>query len=591
MRERQKQIDVVIVGAGFAGMYAIHLLRQRGYSLLCIEAGDSVGGTWHWNRYPGARCDVETLEYQFSFAPELQQEWTWSERYAGQEEILRYQNFVADRLDLRRDIQFQTRVSTANWDEDHGRWIVGTDRGDRISARFCVMATGTLSAARKPEISGADSFAGPSYHTGHWPKEQVDFTGRSVGVIGTGSSGIQIIPMIAKQAAHLTVFQRTPSFTIPAHNRSLNEDEVAEHKRIFGEIKQKARQTMSAVVFEPGIPTSIGLSPMEVNRAFDARWQKGGYAFIATFDDLLINPETNAVAADYVRSKIRAIVKDPTIAEMLSPRDHPFGTKRLCLDTDYFETYNRMNVTLVDIRRDPIRRITPEGILLGKDLHKLDVIVYATGFDAITGALSAIDIYGRNGVSLAEKWRFGPRTYLGIATAGFPNMFLITGPGSPSVLANVIMSGEQHVRFAADIMDAVRIDEHVVMEPEAADEDNWVEHVNALADGTLYPQANSWYLGANIPGKPRVFMPYVGGWKTYCDHCDEEAAARFPHLVQSFKAQNAKVIQSLPSHILRTESSNGLFRSDQANKGSEFQRDEGVNLAARYRQRRGQQDP
>ncbi len=523
-QQSSASFDAVIVGAGFAGLYMLHRLRGLGFSARVIEAGDGVGGTCHWNRYPGARCDVESLDYQYSFSDDLQREWDWTERYATQPEILKYVNHVADRFDLRGDIQLETRVTAATFDEATSRWAVETDRGDRYSARFCIMATGCLSAARVPDYKGLDSFEGDWYHTGQWPHEGVDFTGQRVGMIGTGSSGIQSIPHIAEQASQLYVFQRTPNFSLPAYNEKLQPERVAEYKANFAEIKQKARESAAGLNVNPREESVLAVSDEECCEQFEIRWEQGGFHLLESYIDLMVTKDANEKVADFVRSKIREAVKDPDMAEALCPHDHPLGTKRICIDTNYYETFNRDNVTLADIRNSPIEEITPNGLRTQAAEYELDSIVFATGFDAMTGALLAIDIRGRGGESLRDKWAAGPRTYLGLTVAGFPNLYTITGPGSPSVLSNMIISIEQHVDWIADCVSHLSERELATIEASVEAEDAWVEHVNAVADLTLYPQANSWYLGANIPGKPRVFMPYVGGVGAYAQKCREVVA-------------------------------------------------------------------
>jgi cation diffusion facilitator CzcD-associated flavoprotein CzcO len=521
------QFDAVVIGAGFAGMYMLYRLRELGLSARVYEAGDGVGGTWYWNRYPGARCDVESLEYSYSFSPELEQEWQWTERYPRQPEILSYANHVADRFDLRRDIQLNTRVTSAHYDEASRRWAIRTDQGDAVTARFCVMATGCLSLPNRPNFKGLDSFKGPWYHTGMWPKEGVDFSGLRVGVIGTGSTAIQAIPQIAKQAAQLTVFQRTPNFSMPAQNGPLDPEVQRQMKANYREHRRKARESAFGVPFELteiSMKSALEVSAEDRQRELEGRWQYGGATIIASFADLLTNKEANDVAAEFVRSKIRETVKDPAVAELLLPKDHPIGTKRPCVDTEYFETYNRDNVTLVDVRSAPIEEITEKGLRTGGVEYELDAIVFATGFDAMTGALFNIDIRGRDGQSLRQKWADGPRTYLGLAVEGFPNLFTITGPGSPSVLSNMIVSIEQHVEWISDCIEYLRQHDLTSIEATADAENAWVEHVNVVGNYTLYPLANSWYVGANIPGKPRVFMPYIGGVGNYRKKCDEVAA-------------------------------------------------------------------
>jgi len=518
------EFDAVIVGAGIAGLYMLHRLRGLGLWARVYEAGDGVGGTWYWNRYPGARCDIETLDYSYSFSDELQQEWHWSERYAGQAEILRYINHVADRFDLRRDIRFETRVTAAHFDEATNRWLVATDRGERIAARFCIMAVGCLSTAQVPAFPGRDSFRGPRYHTGNWPHQPVDFSGQRVGIIGTGASAIQAIPIIARQAAHLFVFQRTPNFAFPARNGPLDPDYERWVKAHYTEFRREARESRGGFVVERNEQSALEATPEEREREYERRWEHGGFGFTSAFADLLTDPDANETAAAFHRAKIREIVHDPAVAERLCPRDHPVGTKRLPLDTDYYETYNRGNVTLIDIRTAPIEAITPTGLRTRDAAYELDSLVFATGFDAMTGPLFAVDIRGRGGCALKEKWAAGPRTYLGIASAGFPNLFMITGPGSPSVLSNMMVSIEQHVDWVAGCLDYLCERGLQGIEASVAAEDAWVEHVNEVANRTLYPRANSWYMGANIPGKPRVFMPYVGGVGHYRQLCDEIAA-------------------------------------------------------------------
>jgi cation diffusion facilitator CzcD-associated flavoprotein CzcO len=523
--DRAHRLDVVVVGAGFAGLYALHRLRKLGLSVQVYEAGAGVGGTWFWNRYPGARCDVESLEYSYSFSPELEQQWDWSERYAPQPEILRYINHVADRFDLRRNIQFDTRVTVAAFDETLGRWRVTTDRGDDVSARFCVMATGCLSAATTPDIEGLGTFGGNWHHTGQWPPEGVDFTGQRVGVVGTGSSGIQSIPVIAQQAAHLVVFQRTPNFSLPARNEPLPPDAQAEVKAGYDALREAARSSFAAIAVPPPTESALTVEAAERQRRYEAAWAKGGLmSMTTTFRDLIVDAAANDTAAEFIRAKIREIVVDPDVARMLTPTDHPFGTKRPCLDTGYFETFNRDNVTLVDLRATPITEVVPTGIRTTAGVHELDSIVFATGFDAMTGPLLRIDIRGRGDLRLRDKWSAGPRTYLGIATAGFPNLFIVTGPGSPSVLSNMIMAIEQHVDWIADCLSFLREEGLDAVEATVEAEDAWIDHVSELAGDTLFPRANSWYMGANLPGKPRVFMPYVGGFPLYRATCDDVAA-------------------------------------------------------------------
>ncbi|MCO6419866.1 NAD(P)/FAD-dependent oxidoreductase [Siccirubricoccus sp. KC 17139] len=521
-------VDVVVVGAGFAGLYMLYRLRGLGLRARAFEQASGVGGTWWWNRYPGARCDVESMQYSYGFSDELQQEWKWSERFASQPEILRYANHVADRLDLRRDISFSTRVQQASWDETTDLWTVRTDKGDVVRARHVVMATGCLSTARLPEIEGIDSFGGKTFHTGQWPHEKVDFTGQRVGVIGTGSSAIQAIPVIAEQAGHLTVFQRTANFSIPSHNAPMDEPYEQEWKSDYPARRAKARAQHTGILRNLNDKGALEVSEEERRAEYERRWAVGGTAFMVSFNDLVTNEEANRTAAEFVRSKIREIVKDARTAELLAPKDHPIGTKRICADTGYYETFNRSNVSLVDLRSNPIARIVPEGVQLADGtVHEFDAIVFATGFDAMTGTLTSMDIRGVGGETLAEKWAAGPRTYLGLCSAGFPNLFMVTGPGSPSVLSNMIVSIEQHVDWITQCLAEMQKKSLTRIEAEREAEDKWVEHNNEVAHRTLYPRAGSWYMGANVKGKPRVFMPYIGGVGTYRKICEEVAAESY----------------------------------------------------------------
>ncbi len=519
---RPTELDAVVVGAGFAGLYALHRLRGQGLAVRVLERGSGIGGTWFWNRYPGARCDIESLEYSYQFSPELQREWQWSERYATQAEILRYLEHVADRFDLRRDIRLDTLVTAARFDDASQRWTLETEGGGHFVARFCVMATGCLSSANLPGFPGRDRFAGATYHTGSWPHEGVDFTGKRVAVIGTGSSAIQSIPLIARQAAHLTVFQRTASYSIPAHNGPIDPDFLSEVKADYAAFRRRNAQMPFGANFPLGEKGALEASAEERDRVYEQRWQRGGLGFITAFADLQLDREANATAAEFVRDKIRQIVRDPETAGKLSPKQ-VIGCKRLCVDTGYYETFNRPNVSLVDVSETPIEEITASGVVVAGREYAVDCIVFATGFDAMTGALARIDIRGRGGLPLREKWAAGPRTYLGLGTAGFPNLFLITGPGSPSVLSNMVPSIEQHVDWIADCIAWLRDHDVKSIEATTAAEDAWVAHVNEVADLTLYPSCNSWYLGANVPGKPRVFMPYLG-FPPYVAKCDEVAA-------------------------------------------------------------------
>jgi cation diffusion facilitator CzcD-associated flavoprotein CzcO len=518
------QVDAVVVGAGFAGLYMLHRLRGLGLSARILEAATGVGGTWFWNRYPGARCDIESLEYSYSFSEDLDREWQWSERYASQPEILRYLNYVADRLDLRRDIDFETRVTSAVFDESANRWTIHTDRHAPVSARFCIMATGCLSVPKSPEYPGADHFRGKVYQTATWPHEGVDFTGQTVGVIGTGSSGIQSIPIIAEQASRVYVFQRTPSFSVPAHNGPLSSGTIDDWKTNSAVYRDRARNSYLGILkVDPTDRSALATSAGERRSAYEERWERGGFSLLGAFGDLLINQEANQTAADFVRAKIRETVHDPAVAEKLMPHRFPIGAKRICVDTNYYATFNRENVTLVDLGATPIQEITPSGIRTSEREYALDSIVFATGFDAMTGALSRIDIRGREGVSLREKWAAGPRTYLGLMVAGFPNLFTVTGPGSPSVLSNMVLSIEQHVVWIAECLGNLRSRHVAAIEATLEAESAWVDHVNEVGNYTVFPLADSWYVGANVPGKPRVFMPYIGGVGAYRQKCQEIA--------------------------------------------------------------------
>src|SRR3954469_17173724 len=522
------QLDVVVVGAGFAGMYMLHRLRGLGLSARVYEQGDGVGGTWYWNRYPGARCDVESMQYSYSFSNELQQEWDWSERYAPQPEILKYANHVADRFNLRGDIQLNTRVDRAVFDESASTWQVATSDGKTVRAKFVVLATGCLSNARMPDIKGLREFKGKVYHTGHWPHEPVDFTGQRVAVIGTGSAGIQSVPVIAEQASHLTVFQRTANFSIPARNAPLTPEERQAFRQNYPEIRRIAREEARNGIYTE-MPDRGALEDGDNERRarYETRWERGGLTFMAVYNDLALDKAANDTAADFVREKIAEIVKDPETARLLQPTSHPIGTKRICIDSDYFAAFNRPNVTLVDIKANPIEEILPNAVRAGGKDYEVDALVLATGFDAMTGSVAKIDIQGRNGQTLNRKWAEGPRTYLGIMSAGFPNLFIITGPGSPSVLSNMIVSIEQHVDWIADCIGYMRERGLDAMEANRDAEDNWVAHVNEVASTTLYPQANSWYMGANIPGKPQIFMPYIGGVGVYRQICNDVAAKEY----------------------------------------------------------------
>ncbi len=506
-------VDVLVIGAGFAGLRTLHTMRELGMSVAVLEAGDGIGGVWHWNRYPGARCDVESYDYSFGFSDELQQEWRWSERYATQPEILRYVEHVVERFDLRPDVHLGQRMTSAEF--DGSRWRVETECGDRWSGQYLVMAMGNLSTTKAPELPGQESFTGAILHSARWPREGVDLAGKRVGIVGTGSSGMQMTPVVAKEAAHLTVFQRTPNFSIPASNAALTDEFDAEVKARYAERREAALNSPSGLGFVPSKQSALDATPQERREVYEAAWKRMGFGFVLAYYDLILDQAANDTAADFIREKIGALVDDPDVREKLMPRGFPFGTKRPSVDSDYYPAFNRDNVTLVDVRTDPIRRLTPTGIDTEHGHHDLDVLVYATGFDAMTGSLLRPEITGRGGVTLREHWAAGPRTYLGLFVAGFPNMFVIAGPGSPSLLSNVLLSIEQHVDWLAALLEHLRARGATLVEATAEAEERWVAHVNERADATLYPKARSYYMGDEVAGKPRVFMPYSGGVRGY----------------------------------------------------------------------------
>ena len=525
-------LDVVVVGAGFAGLYALHKLHAQGLSVRVLEAAPDLGGTWYHNRYPGARCDVESVDYCYSFSDELHHEWNWTEKYATQAEILRYLNWVADKLDLRRDIAFNTRVVSAVLDETTLRWTVSTDDGRALSARFCVMATGPLSAALTPDFDGLDSFEGEIYHTAHWPHDHVDFTGKRVAVIGTGSSGIQSIPIIAEQARHLYVFQRTPNYSVPAGNRRLSAAELDDIKAGYAERRRLSWRSGGGSPHITAPKPTMEFTPEERRAAFETRWRLGGVLFSKTFPDQMTDLAANKEARKFYEQKVRAVIDDPAVADMLIPNDHPIGTKRICTDTNYFQTFNRPNVSLISVRATPIEfidgaGINTTGIDKAKAHYDLDMIVFATGFDAMTGALAKIEIVGRDGARLRDDWAHGPRTYLGLGIDGFPNLFLVSGPGAPAVLANMVLHAEAQVDWIAEAI--AYLDDHGYPAIEATHDavDGWGAECARRAEATLFTKANSWYMGANVAGKPRGFMLFVGGFATYNDICAEVAGAAY----------------------------------------------------------------
>ena len=525
--------DVLVIGAGFAGMYALHRLRKLGYRTRVLEAADGVGGTWYWNRYPGARCDVESMEYSYSFDKELQQDWDWPERFSAQPDIERYANHVADRFDLRKDIEFNTRVQSAEFDPEAAKWTVQAKDGKTYTSQYMVLAVGNLSLPRVPDFKGLDQFKGNWYHTGQWPKHEVDFTGRRVGIIGTGSSGIQVIPIVAAQAKHLYVFQRTANYSVPAINRPLTPEVIRQHKKEYDRWREEAKKTPFGIAGHPPPEKLAAEDTFEARKdLFEQKWNTGGnISFLYAYKDLLTDEAANALACEFVHDKIRATVKDPKVAEILIPNDHPIGTKRLCLDTNYYETYNRDNVTLVNVRAAPIEEITPKGLRTADGEYEFDDLILATGYDAMTGAILDIDIKVKGGQKLRDVWQDGPRTYLGVMVNGFPNMTIITGPGSPGVKSNMISAIEQHVDWITDLVEHMSKHNKQKFQALPDAQTNWVQHVNEVADSTLYPKANSWYVGANIPGKPRVFMPYVAGLDKYRAICDEVAKEGYRGIV------------------------------------------------------------
>lgn len=520
------QFDALVIGAGFAGLYALHKLRDRlGLRVRVYEAGGGVGGTWYWNRYPGARCDIESHQYSYSFSEALQQEWRWSEKYAAQPEILRYLEHVAERFDLLGDITFDTRISAATFDESRNEWVLEANGRPIARAPFLISALGTLSAPKPPEYPGFDRFRGQVYVTGTWPHEGVDFTGQRVAVIGTGASGVQAIPEIAKQAAQLTVFQRTPNFATPSRNGPMTADYEHAIKSRYAALRRQSRESFGGIPFDQIQPSALAVSPEQRRQVYERCYAEGGFRlFFDSFADLLLDAEANRTAADFVHEKIRSRVKDPAVADLLCPKDHPYGTKRPPLEVDYYETYNRDNVQLVDLHRTPIEAITPQGIRTSEREYALDSIVLATGFDASTGPLLRMNVRGRGGLRLVDKWADGPRTYLGIAVQGFPNLFIITGPQSPSVLYNMPLAIEDHVEWAADCIAYLRERGLSTIEPTLDAEDRWIAHTNEVAERTLLPRANSWYMGANVPGKPRAPLVYLGGAPAYRKICDDVAA-------------------------------------------------------------------
>ena len=527
-------LDVVVIGAGFGGLYATYRLARSGRRFRVFEKAPDVGGTWFYNRYPGARCDVDSLQYSYSFSDELQQEWEWTERFAAQPEILRYIRHVADRFDLYRHIEFDTLVTSVEWDDAARCWIVTTDRGESLRARWVVAAVGCLSTPKRPEIAGIDAFEGESYYTNSWPHEDPDLRGKRVAVIGTGSSGIQSIPLIAQDAAEVTVYQRTPAYTMPARNRPLEPEEVAAHKADYARHRAQERSSRSGTLVVGNPDSALEATDGERRRRFEECWRTGSFGCaLVSFSDIVTHREANDHLVDFLREKVHEIVDDQSLASALASWEYPFGSRRVCLDTDYYATFNLPHVHLVDVKRDPIARVTPRGVATASGEREHDVIVYATGFDAFTGTLFRLGIRGRGGVRLQDAWAAGPRTYLGLQSAGFPNLFVVVGPQSPSLVVNVLWAVEQHVDWIMDALDHAQEHGIQVIEARDAAQDEWVRHVAEVGHATLYPVADSYMTNANIPGKPRVFMPYLGGFGAYGDRIAQEAADGYPGFVLS----------------------------------------------------------
>ncbi|MGQ4596689.1 NAD(P)-binding domain-containing protein [Nocardia sp. R6R-6] len=524
MHEIRADLDVVVIGAGFAGLYAVHRVRNElNLRVRAFDGASDVGGVWHWNRYPGCRCDIESIHYSYSFSEELQSEWKWSERYAGQPEILAYLNHVADRFDLRRSIQFNTRVTSMVWDEANSLWNVSTDDGVTRTARFIISGAGNVSIPKVPEFPGIENFSGQVYATHRWPHEGVDLAGKRVGVIGTGSSGIQVISSIAEEVSELYVFQRTANYATPLRNRPTDPAEQADVIARYSEIRKAARNSVMGVTSAPPHGSAKRADPVARRAVFDELYEEGGFYFLlSSYDDVMIDEDSNEIAAEYIRERIAERVENPQIAELLTPRDHPYGTKRPPLETEYYETFNRENVTLVDVKSHPIEKVTSAGIVTGNATYELDVIILAMGFDAFTGALLRMGIVGREGRPLEDEWRNGPRTYLGIASEGFPNFFMITGPHSAVANYNNPLAIEDHVKFATDVIEYMIDNGHSEVEATRAAEENWLELIETMVAASLYPRADSWYMGANIPGKPRSpLIGFIGGAAEYRRICAE----------------------------------------------------------------------
>lgn len=519
--EPVEQFDAIVIGAGVSGLYQLYRLRQLGLSVRCYEDGGGVGGTWYWNRYPGCRFDSESETYGYSWSEELLQEWDWKEHFSGQPENERYLNYVADKFDLRRDIQFNSRVAAAVYDERENRWEIRLESGRRARAQFLIAAVGILSAHYTPPFEGIESFTGESYHTGRWPHEPVDFTGKRVAVIGTGATAVQLIPIVAEQAGHLTVFQRTPNYCAPLRNALVDPETQRRWKASYPEIHKRCRETPAGFMHDFDPRKALEVPKEERLALYEKLWAQPGFTkWLANFHDIMIDKEANEDFAEFVRNKIRERVKDPVVAEKLVPKDHPFGSKRIPLETNYYEAYNRDNVLLVDVRETPIERITPKGIKTSDKEYEFDMIIYATGFDAVTGALTRIDIRGEGGQTLKDKWAEGPRTYLGLQTAGFPNLFIAIS----SAFCNYPVCAEMVVEWISECIRYMREKNFTRIAPTLQAEDAWVEHTAKLAEGTLFASANSWFVGANIPGKKRVFLLYANTAPAYRQKCAEVAA-------------------------------------------------------------------
>jgi len=520
-------VDAVVVGAGFGGIYAVHKLRELGFSVKLFERGSDIGGTWYWNRYPGARCDAPSMQYSYQFSEQLQQEWQWSETYSTQGEILEYLDHVADRFSLRSAMQFNTSVESATYDDEQNIWTVTTDRGEVVRTRFCILATGCLSTKNTPDFPGLEDYTGQWFHTSNWPHEGVDFKGKKVGIIGTGSTGIQAIPVIAEDAGHLEVFQRTAQFSTPARNGPMDKDEEAKIKAEYAAFRARNyRQPVAMdITIDRSAPKTFDVDEQQRREVYERCWDSGGLSFSIAFRDSSLSRDANEDVSEFIRTKISEIVDDPDTARALQPA-HIYACKRPCLDTNYFETYNRDNVTLVDVSEYGVEKIIHNGILANGEEHELDCIVFATGFDAFTGSINNIDISGRGGVKLKDKWSNGPRSYLGLQSAQFPNLFTVTGPGSPSVLSNMVTAIEQHVNWIGECLEHMRSHGHSTIEAQKKAEDDWVERVRITAERTLFTACDNWYQGSNVPGKPRGFVPFVD-WPGYVEICEGVVADQY----------------------------------------------------------------